>query len=153
MKRRWKITLSVIALSTFVLFADHQLHKTACATVSDEEALAILQPAFEQMKCRSRPEDVAALKFVTIIHCNSNYPPDNPNHAVGLGLANAQSGQSAAALHPFIDCGIENWGSVSSPSVGGTQGPGWLMSAPLNIPAEPGLPHTTTLRTLVKCDS
>lgn len=124
MRRRWTIMLSGMAFGTFYLLIDYHLHKTACAKVSDDEALAILKPTFEHMKSRSRPEDVAALRLVPNIHRDSNYPSDDPNHSVWIELVNAESGQLAAAMHLFTDCGIETWGYVSLPSVGGTQGTG-----------------------------
>jgi hypothetical protein len=110
----WKLACGALLFGAIVILVDFQIQKTACVSLSDREALAILQPAFVHIKSRSRPEDMGSLRLETKIHRDGNYAPDDPNSNVWVDLVDVQTSQSIYHMHLFADCDIETWGSSPS---------------------------------------
>ncbi|WP_139278861.1 hypothetical protein [Sphingobium sp. YR657] len=112
-----KIALGVIAvgaativLGILILKIDYENHKTACSNLSDAEALSTLRNAFNSSLKRSRPEYGNNLQFIPVIHRDSTYPADDPNHSVKIYIVDKTSGQKVRQMHLFGDCDIETWG-------------------------------------------
>ncbi|RVU02223.1 hypothetical protein EOE18_17560 [Novosphingobium umbonatum] len=97
MRFGWKLTCGALLLGAIVILMNFQIQKTACAGLSDREALAILQPAFVHIKSRARPEDMGSLRLETKIHRDDNYAPDDPNSNVWVDLVDAQTSTNPLA--------------------------------------------------------
>ncbi|WP_125998584.1 hypothetical protein [Sphingobium yanoikuyae] len=117
MSRIVKIALGVVAVGVAIvglgilfLRIDYEFHKTSCSKLSDAEALSTLRKAFDSSLERSRPEDYKKFQFVPVIHRDSSYPEDDPNHSVKVDIVDKASGQKVRQMHLFGDCDIETWG-------------------------------------------
>lgn len=118
MVRYLKVLLGVAETSLLVVVAgaalfriDYEVHKTDCASLSDKEVLAILQPAFDHQKSRSRPEDFGHIRFVPVVHRESQYKSSDPDSSVYVDLVDRKSGRKEYRMLLFGDCGIETWGA------------------------------------------
>ncbi|WP_223178397.1 hypothetical protein, partial [Sphingobium scionense] len=49
-------------------------------------------------------------QFVPVVHRDSSYPEDDPNHSVNIDIIDKTSGQKVRQMHLFGDCDIETWG-------------------------------------------
>ncbi len=111
MQRRVKVLAWISAALVIALGIDYNLAKTRCTRLSDQEVVAILEPAYSHMKDRSRHEDVADLRFVPVVHHETLYPSGDPDGSVWVALVRAPTGSVVYHMHLFGDCSIETWGN------------------------------------------